>query len=75
MSDRHTHDSHQHSTHSHPHPYEAGHTGHPHLEHEHDHGWLSSLLEAIPFLPGHHHDHSHAEANVDDALEGSARGL
>lgn len=75
----HTHDG-PNGHHDHPHPlttdhddhghdYEHGH-GHGH-EHDHDHVMLGWLREAIPFL----HGHSHGEANVDAALESSARGI
>jgi cation diffusion facilitator family transporter len=73
MSDRHAQDPHQHAHHAHPHPHEAKHLERPH--HEHDHGWFGWLTEAILLLPGHSHSHSHTEANVDETLEGSARGL
>jgi cation diffusion facilitator family transporter len=56
--------------HQHPHGSEA----HPH-SHDHDHrqapsrlGWL---VEALPFLPGHRH----GEAQVDQAMEASDRGV
>ncbi|HET8841381.1 MAG TPA: cation diffusion facilitator family transporter [Ktedonobacteraceae bacterium] len=53
------HDHHDHHDHSHPH------------EHEGHHGTLGWLLDAIPFL----HGHSHGEANVDQVLETSNRGI
>ncbi len=67
--DDHTHTHPHHSDHNHSH-----HDDHDH-EHEHDHshahGRFGWLVEAIPFL----HSHSHAEVNVDRALESSARGI
>lgn len=57
----HDHDRH-HADHDHEH-------GHDH--HRHDHGRWSWLRELLPFG----HGHSHGEANVDAALETSARGV
>lgn len=60
----HTHDGQSHSraeNHEHEH------------DHEHKHNWLGRLREAIPFLHGH--GHSHGEAQIDAALESSARGI
>src|SRR3954451_7783422 len=60
----HAHDDHDHDDHGHDHDHEH--------DHDHDHGGpLGRLREAIPFF----HGHSHGEANVDAALEGSERGL
>ncbi len=54
------------------HDADDGHDEHDHGHgHAHDEGKLGWLKEAIPFL----HGHSHGETNVDDALEGSERGL
>lgn len=58
-SHHHGHEHHDHHDHSHPH------------EHEGHHGTLGWLLDAIPFL----HGHSHGEANVDQVLETSNRGI
>jgi cation diffusion facilitator family transporter len=54
----------------------AGHDAHAkhdydHQAHDHDHGRRGWLRETLPFL----HGHSHGEASVDAALEGSARGI
>jgi cation diffusion facilitator family transporter len=74
----HPHNDHEHEQdhhHDHPHlqePVNGVHGGHDHdHDHQQDHGRFGWLLEAIPFL----HHHSHAEANIDDALQGSGRGL
>jgi len=45
--------------------------GHPHEHDDHGHGLLAWLREALPFG----HGHSHGEASVDSALEGSERGI
>lgn len=73
----HTHDG-PNGHHDHPHPLTTDHDDHGHdyehghgHEHDHDHVMLGWLREAIPFL----HGHSHGEANVDAALESSARGI
>jgi cation diffusion facilitator family transporter len=63
------HEYHDHAAHDHDHDHDHGH-GHDH-DHGHDHSRWSSLLEALPFL----HGHTHGEANVDAALEGSVRGI
>jgi cation diffusion facilitator family transporter len=66
-------DAHDHD-HGHEHgPDPASHDDHDDHDHGHDHdeGPLGWLKEAIPFA----HGHSHGETNVDDALEGSERGL
>lgn len=59
---------HQHSHHN------EMHQGHGH-DHDHDHahtsGRLGWLIEAVPFLHGHHH----GEVQVDRALETSERGI
>jgi cation diffusion facilitator family transporter len=78
----HTHDPD--APHEHPHGTDHGqhdpHPDHGHMHdhgpadghaHNHDHGRQGWLKEAIPFL----HGHSHGEANVDAALESSARGI
>lgn len=58
-------------THEHPHDASGAH-GHAHMDgHDHSHGRLGWLTELILFL----HGHSHGEANVDSALEGSERGI
>src|SRR5215210_1435182 len=65
--------NHDHDDHDHDHPHDHDHD-HPHdHDHDHDHkpGMLGWLQNAIPFL----HGHSHGEANVDTALESSARGI
>ncbi len=69
--------AHAHHDHDHDHEHEHEHDhdhAHDH-EHDHDHGHadgpLGWLQEAIPFL----HGHSHGEASVDQALEGSERGI
>ncbi|GCE08312.1 cation diffusion facilitator family transporter [Dictyobacter aurantiacus] len=71
----HPHDQHNHDHAGHEHLHDAHDHGHDHgghgHDHGHDHGRFGWLLEAIPFL----HGHSHGEANVDTALETSARGL
>lgn len=54
----------------HAHDADAPHADHAH-EHHHDHSRWGWLGEVLPFL----HGHSHGEANVDAALEGSARGI
>lgn len=54
-------------THEHDHPH--GHDGRPEHVHDHDASVLRRLLGA--FRP---HSHDHADS-VDDALEGSARGI
>lgn len=53
-----------------------GHDGHGHehnddQSHPHGESLLGRLQEALPFL----HGHSHGEANVDTAMETSARGI
>lgn len=53
----------------HVHPHTESHSGDH--DHEHDHGPLGWLRELLPFG----HGHSHGEASVDSALEGSARGI
>ena len=83
------HGEHNHTTesdHNAPHPAHApddtghdhSHDGHDHAHddhHDHDHsrkeGPLAFLLALLPFG----HGHSHAEANVDTAMETSARGI
>jgi Co/Zn/Cd efflux system component len=66
--------------HPHRHPSSDEHEGHnyPHANghahaHEHDlgHGRFGWLVEALPLL----HGHRHGEAQVDAALESSARGI
>lgn len=64
--------------HDHKHGDDGLADSHGHADnHDHDHnhnqpqGPLGRLREAIPFL----HGHSHSEANVDAALETSARGI
>ncbi|MDQ5824398.1 MAG: cation diffusion facilitator family transporter [Chloroflexota bacterium] len=62
---------HEHDHHDHEHG-----DGHPHAHdehHEHDRkeGPLAFLLDLLPFG----HGHSHAEANVDAAMETSVRGI
>ena len=68
------HDQHDHPAHDdHDHDHAAGHAhdhGHEH-EHEHASGVWGWLQENVPFL----HSHSHAEVNIDSALEGSERGI
>lgn len=56
---------------THDHLHDEDHA-HDH-EHDHDHqdSALERVLDLIPFL----HHHNHGEANVDSALEGSARGI
>jgi cation diffusion facilitator family transporter len=66
----HAHDDHGHSHEDHDHEHEHGHGDHDH-DHDHNHGQWGWLIEAIPFL----HGHSHAEANVDDAMETNDRGI
>src|SRR4051812_44765910 len=57
--------------HEHVHDHDHDHQhGHDH-ERGHDHGRFGRLKEMIPFL----HGHSHGEAHVDAALEGSEQGL
>ena len=60
--------SHDHN-HDHEHDQEHEH-GHEH-GHEQKQGIMGWLREAIPFL----HGHSHGEANVDEAMESSERGI
>ena len=66
--------------HAHPHPHRSDHDDHNHeQDHEHghghdhglEHGRLGWLMQRVPFL----HGHRHGEANVDAALESSARGI
>jgi len=75
----HDHHDHEHNGHDHSH-HDHDHDGHGHEQHDHGHdghdhhhapGWLGIIQEAIPFL----HGHSHAEANVDAALESNSRGI
>lgn len=71
----HTHDhDHDHDEHDHKAETHAHHDDHDH-DHDHDHehssGALGWLKDAIPFF----HGHSHAEANVDRAMESSDRGI
>lgn len=54
---------------AHPHPQANDHN-HNH-DHEHNKGPLGWLHGAIPFL----HGHSHAEVNIDTAMETSDRGI
>ncbi len=65
------HDPHDGHGHDEDAEHHHGHEDHDGREHDHAHGWWSRLLEAVPFL----HGHSHAESNVDTALEESDRGL
>ena len=53
--------------HSHGAAHEHEHDDH----HEHGPSWLGPALDYLPFV----HRHSHTEATVDTALEGSERGL
>jgi cation diffusion facilitator family transporter len=53
----------------HQHPHDDR-THHEH-DHEHTHSRMGRLLAAVPFL----HGHSHGEAQVDRAMETSARGV
>jgi cation diffusion facilitator family transporter len=57
-----------HADHEHDHDYDVHEHDHTH---DHDRGRWGRLLESLPFL----HGHRHGEANVDAALEGSARGI
>ena len=61
MAEQHAHQA------DHDHDHEHGH------EHGHEDGQgiLAKIREAIPFL----HGHSHGEANIDDAMESSERGI
>jgi cation diffusion facilitator family transporter len=59
------HDHHTEHDHGHGHAHEYNHA------HDNEQGFLARLREALPFL----HGHSHGEANVDDAMESSARGI
>lgn len=52
-------------THDHPHDYEHDH------DHDHEHGRWGWLREILPFG----HGHSHGEATIDAAMEGSERGI
>jgi cation diffusion facilitator family transporter len=72
QNNHHDHD-HSHNNHDHDHSHDEHDHDHDHGEHDHKHapGWLGIIQEAIPFL----HGHSHAEANVDAALESNARGI
>lgn len=54
-------------SHNHDHPGDHDHSH----EHASDVSLVGRLREAIPFL----HGHSHGEANVDTAMESSARGI
>ncbi len=69
-------DAHDHDhDHDHPHPDAHDHDhDHPHPDahdHDHDHGPLGWLREMLPFG----HGHTHGEARIDAALEGSERGI
>ncbi len=78
MNQPHNHDQphdHDHNprTSSHDHDHDQPHR-HDHEQphaHEHGGGLLAGLRELLPFG----HAHSHAEVNVDDALEADARGI
>ncbi len=63
----HTHDHHHEQAHDEAHGHD-----HPHEhDHEHEHGAFGWLSELLPFG----HRHSHAEVNIDAALETSDRGI
>lgn len=73
---RHAHAPHdgEHGQRHHDHePADNNHThdDNDHYDHDHREGPLAFLLDLLPFG----HGHSHAEANVDAAMETSARGI
>ena len=65
QDDHHNHDQEADHHHEHKHEHEHGH------DHDHAPGVWGWLQENVPFL----HSHSHAEVNIDSALEGSERGI
>ena len=66
------HDHHQGSPeHSHDHSHEGNHADSHDHRHAREQGIVGWLREAVPFL----HGHSHGEANVDEAMESSERGI
>ena len=67
----HDHDHAEHNDHQYDHDHDHDHDHREEHGHSHKTGRFGWLREAIPFL----HSHSHGEANVDAALETSARGI
>jgi cation diffusion facilitator family transporter len=67
----HSGDHNHHDDHDHGHEGDHAHDNHAAHDHEHGSGPLNAILALLPFT----HGHSHAEMNMDSALETSARGI